>query len=92
MIDVRYFARLREAFGVETEAVWLPVATMDSDQVHFTLGALLIQLRARHGERADALLAPRIRVAIDGVIQAFDADTPLPERCEVAFLPPVTGG
>ena len=84
-IAVRYFARLRETMGVGAE-------TVDVSGDAASLGALLGQLRARHGERVDALQSPRIRVAVDGEIVAFDAQLLLPSRCEVAFLPPVTGG
>ena len=87
-IAVRYFARLRETFGIAFEAVRLPAAGMTA----ITLALLLGELRARHGERADALLSPRIRIAIDGEIVPFDAAMLLRSGCEVAFLPPVTGG
>ena len=87
-IAVRYFARLRETFGIESETVVLAV----DGAPPATLGTLLDHLRYRHGERADALLAPRIRVAIDGAIAAMDRATALGKDCEVAFLPPVTGG
>lgn len=39
---------------------------------------------------AEALRQPQVMIAIDQVIA--DPDTPLTEGCEVAFMPPVTGG
>lgn len=82
---VRYFGRLRETFGVDTEIIAHGASAA-------TLGALLTVLRTRHGERADALLSPRIRVSIDGEILGFEPAMALRDGCEVAFLPPVTGG
>lgn len=39
---------------------------------------------------AEALRQPQVMIAIDQVIAALD--TPLTDGCEVAFMPPVTGG
>lgn len=83
-VRVRYFARLRESFGLDGEVVDASLAP--------SLQALLTVLRGRHGERADTLLSPRIRVAVDGEIIGQGVDLPLRADAEVAFLPPVTGG
>jgi molybdopterin synthase sulfur carrier subunit len=76
-ITVLYFASLRDAAGCDSEELPLP----DS------LRALYGQLRARHGF---ALPAERLRVAVDGAFASWDA--PLRAGCEVAFIPPVSGG
>lgn len=74
---VLYFASLRDAAGVEREAV-----VFDGD-----LRALYDVLRARHGF---VLPADRLRVAIDGAFAHWD-DVPR-DGAEIAFIPPVSGG
>ena len=76
-ITVLYFASLRDAAGLDSECVPLPVS----------LAAMYEELRARHGF---TLPAARLRVAVDGAFVAWD--TPLREGSEVAFIPPVSGG
>ncbi len=76
-VTVLYFASLRDAAGVASEAV---DATGD-------LRALYDQLRARHGF---ALPQERLRVAVDGAFARWD-DAVHPGS-EVAFIPPVSGG
>lgn len=76
-ITVLYFASLREAAGVAGESLPLPES----------LPALYESLRQRHGF---TLPASQLRVAVDGVFVAWDG--PLRPGCEVAFIPPVSGG
>lgn len=83
-INILYFARLREAFGVASERLVLP-------RTIATAGALQAHLHARGGAWAVELASDRpVRVAVNQVIAS--ADTPLHAGDEVAFLPPVTGG
>lgn len=76
-VTVLYFASLRDAAGRASEQLPLPAS----------LAALYEDLRARHGF---VLPAAKLRVAIDGAFAAWD--TPLHEGCEIAFIPPVSGG
>ena len=85
MIQVRYFASLREALGAG-EAVDLamvgPVPTVAS---------LREALVARGGRHAEVLARGRaVRCAVNQAM-ADDA-TPIPLAAEVAFFPPVPGG
>jgi len=83
-IDVLYFARLREAFGLASERMVLP-------RTIATAGALRAHLQARGGAWAVELAADRpVRVAVNQMIAS--AETALHAGDEVAFLPPVTGG
>jgi sulfur-carrier protein len=83
-VTVRYFARLREAFGVGIERIELPADVAD-------VGALRDRLRARGGAWAGELAPARaIRVAVNQAI--VERTVPLRDRDEVAFFPPVTGG
>lgn len=81
-ITVRYFASIREAVGRGEESVYTQAAT---------LGALREELIARGAPWAECLAEGRaVRMAVNQDMGA--ADTALPERAEVAFFPPVTGG
>jgi molybdopterin synthase sulfur carrier subunit len=81
-ITVRYFAAIREAVGTGSEAVQTSAAT---------LGALRDELMARGDPHAAALARGKaLRMALDQVMS--DETAPLPDRAEVAFFPPVTGG
>jgi molybdopterin synthase sulfur carrier subunit len=80
MIRVRvlYFASLRDAAGLAQE----DVQTEAPD-----LAALYAELQARH----QLPFAQRqLRVAVDGDFVGWA--TPLRDRSDVAFLPPVSGG
>ena len=84
MLEVRFFARLREA--LERERISLPL-----ESPGLTVEELLSALDAEiPGARAQ-LTAPGIRLAVN---QAFVEDLAfaLKPGDEVAFLPPVTGG
>ncbi|AWZ20135.1 molybdopterin synthase, small subunit [Roseovarius sp. EC-HK134] len=82
MMDVLYFAWVRERIGLPKERIdTTPATVMD----------LVNQLRARE-ERYEAAFADlsALRVAVDQELSDFDA--PLAGAREVAFFPPMTGG
>lgn len=82
MIDVLYFAWVRERIGLPKERVETSAATVMD---------LVQELRARE-ERYEAAFADlaSLRVALDQELASFDA--PLAGVREVAFFPPMTGG
>ncbi len=82
MIDVLYFAWVRERIGVPRERVETDAATV---------AQLVDELRGRE-ERYEAAFADlsSLRVALDQELASFDA--PLAGVREVAFFPPMTGG
>ncbi|MBL6717180.1 MAG: MoaD/ThiS family protein [Pseudomonadales bacterium] len=84
MLEVRFFARLREALG--RERVRLPLETPG-----LTVEGLLSALEAEIPGSRGQLTAPGIRLAVN---QTFveDENFALNPGDEVAFLPPVTGG
>lgn len=83
MLTVLYFARLREALGVEREHIALP------DGVH-DAGDLTAWLRQRGGEWSAIDLGGTTRCAVNQ--QIATAGTPIVDGDEVAYFPPVTGG
>lgn len=82
MIDVLYFAWVRERIGLPRERLETSAPTV---------AALVEELRARE-ERYEAAFADlaSLRVALDQELADFDA--PLAGVREVAFFPPMTGG
>ncbi|WP_224825143.1 molybdopterin converting factor subunit 1 [Cognatishimia sp. MH4019] len=82
MMDVLYFAWVRERIGMPKETVETNAATVME---------LVEELRARE-ERYEAAFADlsALRVAVDQDLTEFDA--PLKGAREVAFFPPMTGG
>lgn len=82
MIDVMYFAWVRERIGLPHERVETDAATVAD---------LIVELKAREPryEMAFADLKS-LRVALDQELSSFDA--PLAGVREVAFFPPMTGG
>ena len=82
MIDILYFAWVRERIGLPRERVETGAATVAD---------LVAELRARE-ERYAAAFADlsSLRVALDQELATFDA--PLAGVREVAFFPPMTGG
>lgn len=82
MIDVMYFAWVRERIGLPRERIETTAATV---------AALVDELRARE-PRYEAAFADlgSLRVALDQELSSFDA--PLAGVREVAFFPPMTGG
>jgi molybdopterin synthase sulfur carrier subunit len=82
MIDVLYFAWVRERIGLARERV---------DSQAATVAALVDELRAREDRYAAAFAdMSALRVALDQELADFDA--PLSGVREVAFFPPMTGG
>ena len=82
MMDMLYFAWLRERIGRPRDVVDAPPATVMD---------LVEDLRGRE-ERYAAAFADlsALRVAVDQELADFDA--PLAGAREVAFFPPMTGG
>ena len=82
MIDVLYFAWVRERIGLPKERVETTAATV---------AGLVEELKAREA-RYEAAFADvsALRVALDQELSSFDA--PLQGVREVAFFPPMTGG
>lgn len=82
IVQLRYFASIREAIGISTESITTTAAT---------LAALREELMARGGAYAEALARDRaVRVALN---QTMSEETAvLTEGAEVGFFPPVTGG
>ncbi|OZB19546.1 MAG: molybdopterin converting factor subunit 1 [Rhodobacterales bacterium 34-62-10] len=82
MIDVLYFAWVRERIGLPREQVETTAATV---------AELVEELRAREERYALAFSdLTALRVAVDQDLTDFDAS--LKGAREVAFFPPMTGG
>lgn len=82
MLDVLYFAWVRERIGTGRERV-----ETDAE----TVAALVEELRAREDRYALAFAdISALRVAVDQELTEFDA--PISGAREVAFFPPMTGG
>lgn len=82
MIDVLYFAWVRERIGLPREQVETEAATVAD---------LIEELRAREDRYALAFSDLRaLRVALDQKLADFSA--PLTGVREIAFFPPMTGG
>jgi sulfur-carrier protein len=82
MIDVLYFAWVRERIGLPRERIETRAATV---------AGLVDELRAREERYAMAFSdVSALRVALDQELADFDA--PLDGVREVAFFPPMTGG
>ncbi|MGC9418180.1 MAG: molybdopterin converting factor subunit 1 [Rhodovulum sp.] len=82
MIDVLYFAWVRERIGLPKERV---------DTSAATVADLVEELKAREDRYAAAFAdISALRVAVDQELADFDA--PLAGVREVAFFPPMTGG
>jgi molybdopterin synthase sulfur carrier subunit len=82
MIDVLYFAWVRERIGTGRERIATAAPTV---------AALVDELRAREDRYAAAFAdLSALRVAVDQELADWDA--PITEAREVAFFPPMTGG
>ena len=82
MMDVLYFAWVRERIGLPREKI---------ETTAKTVAELVDELRARE-DRYDLAFSDltALRVAVDQTLTDFDA--PLDGAREVAFFPPMTGG
>jgi molybdopterin synthase sulfur carrier subunit len=84
MVDLLYFARLRERFGCELERIAVPDGVAD-------VAGLTAWLRSRGEPWSAELAAGRSwRVAVNQDMAG--PDTPVRDGDEVAYFPPVTGG
>ena len=83
MVQLRYFASLRESLGIGEELIELP------DGVH-DLPGLTRWLQDRDASWASALADSRLHVAINQEIVTPDAA--IADGDEIAWFPPVTGG
>lgn len=84
IVQLRFFASIREAVGTAQEQISLP------DEVQ-TLGELRVFLRQRGDVWADVLKEGRaLKMACNQ--QMADETTRITDGCEIAFFPPVTGG
>lgn len=82
IVQLRYFASIREAIGTSSESVNTTAAT---------LAALRGELVARGDGYAEALAPGRaVRVALNQTMS--DESAALVDGAEVGFFPPVTGG
>ncbi len=82
MIDLRYFAWLRERVGTGHERIETDARTV---------AELMTELAARDEGYALAFSDPStIRAAVDQ--ELADLDAPIQGAREVAFFPPMTGG
>ena len=82
MIQIKYFASLRETLGKDSEDIEAGAATV---------AAMVEQLRARGGVWADTFNGERpILAAINQ--EMCSPDAALSDGDELAFFPPVTGG
>lgn len=82
-INLLYFARLREVFGIATESLEIAESSRVAD---------LLEVLRHRGDVWAMELAPgrAFRVAVGQ--EMVDAAMPLVDNAEVAIFPPVTGG
>jgi molybdopterin synthase sulfur carrier subunit len=83
VVRILYFASLREALGIATEELVLPINVG-------TAGALRDHLAGRGEPWAALGRAKNLRCAVNQAMVGFGAA--VKEGDEVAFFPPVTGG
>ncbi len=89
MIQIRYFASLRERLGTSAETI--PCPGLATPGRPMTVADLLLLLRQRGDPWSDALGGEQPLLA--AVNQAMARlDTSVLDGDEVAFFPPVTGG
>ena len=84
MINVLYFANIREALGREQESLELPEGVK-------TVAQLMSHLAHQHGQDWERIMTQRpVLVAVNQDMTQKSA--PVQDGDEVAFFPPVTGG
>ena len=84
LVQISYFAWVRERMGIGGEAVALPAAIT-------SVGAVIAWLAARDAAGAAAFAEPaQIRAAVDGNMVGHDAG--FTSTSDIALFPPVTGG
>jgi molybdopterin synthase sulfur carrier subunit len=84
MLQLVYFARVREQLGLESESLSCPSGVERVEQ-------LIDYLVAERGEAWQQVLkAPNVLVAVNQEMVGVSAS--LADGDEVAFFPPVTGG
>lgn len=83
VVDVRFFAGLREALGCEQISV-----PLDSDSL--TLAEVKELLITSHADWAEALSAKNLLMSVNQQMAKASAEVKVGD--EVAFFPPVTGG
>lgn len=84
MINIHYFANIRETLETESESLALPVEGM-------TVNALIDHLIELHGKQwSKVLKESSVMVAVNQTVAKLSAT--LKDGDEVAFFPPVTGG
>ncbi len=89
MIQLRYFASLRERLGTGAEVILAPAPLTTGGAI--TVATLLFLLRQRGEPWSEAL--GEGQTLLTAVNQAMARpDTPVQDGDEVAFFPPVTGG
>lgn len=83
MINVLFFAQVRELLGESTVAVEASASTSTAE-------GLRAQLAAKDDKWGKILASDKLLVAVNQTISGWD--TPVQDGDEVAFFPPVTGG
>jgi sulfur-carrier protein len=84
MIDIYYFASIRENLGLAQEQIAIDP---DITTVHSVVDVLV----KRHGERWDSVLRQsKVLMAVNKTVAR--PDTTIKDGDEIAFFPPVTGG
>lgn len=83
MIQILFFASIRETLGVSREKLELPAGVS-------TVAALRDHLVARGSVWETLGSHPNLRVAVNQAMVGLDS--PVLDGDEVAFFPPVTGG
>lgn len=84
MIDILYFARIRESLGLDKEQIAMPATPMQvADLVDYLS-------RTRATVWAETLGQPNLLVSVNQVVVKLDHQ--LCDGDEIAFFPPVSGG
>lgn len=87
MIDVKFFASLRDQLG--TEGIQVAGSAINANAA-ISASALRDYLLAEYPAWQHALGAPNVLIAVNQTMA--QPETPVQDGDEVAFFPPVTGG